>query len=41
MVCKKDISLMSTEELNAYVEKVRAKRRELAAGVLLSSTSWS
>ena len=30
MVCKKDISLMSAEELSAYVEKVRAKRRERA-----------
>jgi hypothetical protein len=30
MVCKKDISLMSADELSAYVEKVRAKRRERA-----------
>jgi len=27
---KKDISLMSADELSAYVEKVRAKRRERA-----------
>ncbi len=30
MVCKKDISLMSADELSAYVEKVRSKRRERA-----------
>ena len=30
MVCKKDISLMSADELSAYVEKVRRKRRERA-----------
>ncbi len=30
MVAKKDISLMTAEELSAYVEKVRAKRRERA-----------
>ena len=30
MVCKKDISLLSAEELSAYVEKVRAKRRDRA-----------
>jgi hypothetical protein len=30
MVVKLDVSLMSAEELSAYVEKVRAKRRESA-----------
>lgn len=30
MTVKKDISLMSAEEMSAYVEKVRAKRRERA-----------
>jgi len=30
MVVKQDVSLMSAEELSAYVEKVRSKRRERA-----------
>ena len=35
MVQKQDISLMSAEQLAAYVECVRAKRRERSKNVMI------